>query len=767
MSRGPLLLVTAAALGLALAAIWAADAAVSSSSLSAARRQGERALPRLRASTASAAAASPLLLPKDLKLASPLVFLAESAVRAEAAGPPLTARSPLDAFPPELRGLLATRRMRLTEAGDVQAFIIVDNPSWATTAALAALGARIERIEDDAGAVQAQVPPQRLRAIASLPGVRRLRLPDYPYRHEGSVLSQGDAVLSVDDVRSTFGVDGAGITVGVISDGVAGLAESQASGDLPAVDTTTCNVVAGDPGASGAEGTAMLEIVHDLAPGAALIFGNFGYGTVLDFNAAVDCLAANADLVVDDIGWFGVGPYDGTSIVSTNTAEALNGSGPIRGYHTAVGNMALEHYQEPYQDSGFDQALPPAPDTWDLHRFAATNGTTDAGIGLPCSCADALELLPGGSLDVSLVWDDPFGASANDYDLFLFLNDVPVAVGGDPQLGNDDPVESLSYTNNTAASQVLDLLIGNFNGLAAPRTFDLFILCSPDCQELANGAYHNYNTPGSSVPNQSDAGGSPASVIAVGAVWHADPDTAQPYSSRGPSEDGRLKPDLAGPDGVSVTGAGGFSSPFFGSSAASPHVAAVAALLLECNPSLSRVALRDLLLGSTVDLGVAGPDSESGRGRLDALAAATAAGCGSPPPPTSTPTITPTPTATPTLTATATPTPTPLPPGDASCDGDVNSIDATLILQYDAGLTDALACEDAADVNNDGGVNALDAALILQFDAGLIDSLEPGSAAAHTEPRDTSGSRRSARVAWRLARQLMGQASGAGERLFA
>ncbi|MCH8995345.1 MAG: chromosome condensation regulator RCC1 [Chloroflexi bacterium] len=61
--------------------------------------------------------------------------------------------------------------------------------------------------------------------------------------------------------------------------------------------------------------------------------------------------------------------------------------------------------------------------------------------------------------------------------------------------------------------------------------------------------------------------------------------------------------------------------------------------------------------------------------------------------------------------------------GDATCDGSVDSIDAAVVLQLDAGLLSSLACQDAADVNNDGAINAIDAALILQFVAGLLGSL--------------------------------------------
>ena len=596
--------------------------------------------------TASAADHEPSSAKPASKLSGPLVVLLEAFEYAPAAPADYAAALAEPSSPSA--AYLAAGIVRVTGTG-VQTYIHVAATDDPLRTALTALGVVIERESEDGGIVQAHVPLSVLAQVADVAGVQSVTPPVYGFSNAGSALTAGDAILSFDDLRAAQGVDGSGVTVGVISDGIAGLATAVASGDLPATSETRPggtltatgggvistsfradgDLEAGLSGGAGAEGTAILEIVHDIAPGAQLLFANFE--TSLEFMDAVDFLASVSDVVIDDIGFFGA-PTDQSSDISTNTADALTDLGnPIRAYVTSVGNRAEDHYEETYVDSGAD-GFPLLGVPGGLHLFGPTSATTDC-LDVGDDTANFVFLKPGKPTEIWLTWDDTFGSATTNYDLFLrkFPAGPIVDFSVDNNLITGDPLEFVTFTNSGATTEVYDIFIVNFGDSSPAKKLELFVRGGIPC---SNGTTMRYNTVAGSVPAQSDAGGG---VLSVGAISAFDlgNDTIEPFSSQGPAGNGALKPDVTAIDGVAVTGAAGFPSTFFGTSAAAPHVAALAALLLQMRPDLlsdeagddpaaDRAALRAAITGTALDLGTAGADNTFGHGRVDGASAGVA-----------------------------------------------------------------------------------------------------------------------------------------------
>ena len=616
----------------------------------------------------------------------------------------------MESMPPSVRDAARHRMLRVNSKAEVQVYILLDAVTGENLRQLEAHGVTVEIPDAAHRRVQARIPVARLQAVAELPFVNFIRLPSYAIRLTGAVNTEGDAIHRADQVRAQFQsasskIDGRGVRVGVISDGIKGIFATGcttcsgvaggpiSTGDLPGATGTRnlAGVLTSSGGGingrsfasnndlegiipgcgfagAGAEGTALLEIIHDLAPGAQLSFANAD--TDLAFANAVNFLAASNDVVTDDLGFLGL-PYDGTSGVSANTASALNSpANAIRGYFTAAGNFADEHYYGTYTSSGVNEnTISGITTSGNLHLFQSSADTVDTRALGPKPYN--LVLLPaGGQVVVFLTWDDPFGASNNNYDLYLVRQstNAVVARSTDVQRGTQDPLEFLSYVNSTGSQDYFRIVVQNVGNAAAARHLNLFSF-QPECatdgpRRLAPPRHErlNFNTATRSVPAQSDSGGSPVSVVSVGAICSAsdtvqtffgsdttrdescfDPDhsTIEFFSSLGPTLDGRTKPDVSGIDGVSITGAGNFPcdatspnchDPFFGTSAAAPHLAGVAALVLQSAPCLregssgalddttARTNLRNLLLDNAVPLGGVIPNNTFGFGRADALA---------------------------------------------------------------------------------------------------------------------------------------------------
>ncbi|MGI5907152.1 MAG: InlB B-repeat-containing protein [Christensenellales bacterium] len=474
------------------------------------------------------------------------------------------------------RGLMQTK-----------AYVYIQLEPGADPGAVQGAVSKVVSRDEEHGLIAAWVKLSALEALAANAGVKTVQTVLPPVVNAGSVTSEGDSVLKAELARLHAKTDGTGVRVGVISDGVDNLASAVASKDLPTDVTVLSNAQGGD------EGTAMLEIVHDLAPGAKLYFHDCG-SNVIEFNQAIDHLvAAGCTVVCDDISWI-TQPFFEDGVVAAHVKELVEEDRVV--YVTSAGNAAMRHYQGRFHDDGIG-----------LHDFSGgTSGYMDLYVRIPA----------GGQVIVVLGWNEPFGASGNDYDLYLTSLDYGTiyASSGGVQSGSGDPLEAFSYTNPGPSAKTAAILVQACD-TPSPRTLEVYI--------YGFGGAYNYtdNTVAAdSVMGQAAVPG----VLACGAVDADTPDEIEGFSSRGPVtmlNGTRPKPDVCATDGVSVTGAGGFSNPFYGTSASAPHVAAVAALVQSKRPALTASQVRECIVDSAADLGASGFDTVYGNGLVDALAA--------------------------------------------------------------------------------------------------------------------------------------------------
>ena len=462
-------------------------------------------------------------------------------------------------------------------------------------------------------AIQTIRPGDKARTrgqTSALPPVARADGPGTPVTRKDDT-SAGDVAHRASSARRTHGVTGSGIGIGVISNGVRTLADRQASGDLPA----RVNVLPGQEG-SGDEGTAMLEIVHDLAPGAELYFAT-GVGGQAQVAANIEALCeAGADVIVDDVGYFLEAAFQDDLFAQGVNAATADGCF----YFSAGGNDGnLNDGTSGVWEGDYTAGSP-------LIVEGETAGVRhDFGGGMegnPLSGAGFF----GSAGPIVLQWADPLGASSSDYDLFLINEDGDVVASStDTQDGTQDPIESISFgrSSNTLVVvkasgadrylrlQAIDgrLEIATAGTLYGHSAAENAVSVSAVDVRTAAGSGKVFNGTESVTRGNSDG---PRRIF-----FEPDgtPITAGDFSETG----GKLlrKPDLTAASCVS-TATPGFST-FCGASAAAPHAAAVAALMVEAAGGPKHVTKKALLramTGSALDIETEGFDRDAGAGIL-------------------------------------------------------------------------------------------------------------------------------------------------------
>jgi hypothetical protein len=468
----------------------------------------------------------------------------------------------------------------------------------------------------------------------------------------GAATSEGDLQLGAMAARHGFEIDGSGIQVGILSDsfnrdGAADTSASAdiASGDLPGPGNpcgyTSPVQILDDSTASGAdEGRAMAQIVHDLAPGAGLAFAS-AFGGELSFAENIGKLAeAGAPVIVDDVFYLEE-PFFQDGPIAVAVDEAVEGGAT---YLSAAGNDNL------IDSNGRDIASWEAPEFRDSGGCPASIAALSEefekaggpGAGLrPEHCMDfdpspgndptfGIVVSKGATLLVDLQWAEPRNGVDSDLDAFLLDAagkpiELSIKDNASPS-GTQQPLEEVEWRNGTGAAALVQLAINRFDGsVSTPLKFALIQngggVSATEYPESSEG-----DTVGPTIFGHSGS----TSAISVGAAPFFDDEEPERYSSRGPVThyfgpvngttpaaplplpEVIAKPDLTATDGGANTFFGSCAAHtwrFFGTSAAAPHAAAVAALGLEAEPAATPAQVRSGLTDTASPMGAFPPEA--------------------------------------------------------------------------------------------------------------------------------------------------------------
>jgi hypothetical protein len=463
----------------------------------------------------------------------------------------------------------------------------------------------------EAGLVHAIVPYDKVDAVAALPWVAAVRPTIAPAIDVGPITSEGVTLHNADGAQ-TAGFTGAGQKVGAISGDVDNLAYSQAQGELPA-DVQVIEQAAYDDD----EGTAMLEIIHDMAPDAKLAFNSTGDSLTQYVGAFHNLADASVTMITEDIALDDEPAFQ--QGIGAATAEALAQHGVW--VSSSAGNLGARHgprVSAVGTGRGPDGAVGPFVNC----PAAPTNTVNLRGTDNTYN----LNLLPGATFLATLQWSEPraiypTAGQGGFTNLDLYVVDAAattcLAYSNAVQAnGVGDAIEQLIYQNTTGVAQPVRLVVdvAGTSSAVGPPLLDLRWRAlsagvqtldppnragslNPDSNYLgfatsAGAVNASVSTDPATVPLESFSAAGP---VQIGVTTQCQSGKAGPCEGR-PGAAFRMfaAPNWAASDGVSVSGAGGFGSGtcpttvngqcrFFGTSAAAPSAAGVAALVRQAN----------------------------------------------------------------------------------------------------------------------------------------------------------------------------------------
>ena len=568
--------------------------------------------------------------------------------------------------------------LSLDNQGRVLTYIFLKDYNQAALTAVEATGVKIVHASERYGVVTAYASPLALTSLNSIDQVRSVTealrpiiggRTDAASKTEltaavtgcaGSTTSEGDAMHKADQARAAYGVDGTGVKVGVLSDSFGQVTDPTSaeddvrSGDLPGPGNpcgrTTAVQVLKDAQGEGLndEGRGMLQIVHDLAPGAALAFATAWDGQ-FDFAEQIRALryVAGADVIVDDVSYFASPFFQDGPIAQA--VEDVSADGAV--YFSSAGNANITDSEGRPVGSFEAPAYRPCdcPNIYDGQTgelIQLTGDCHDFDPGAGVDPTGGYTIKPRGYLRAVLNWAEPWYGVETDMDIYIVdSNGVLVAYSVTNNIGDISapyPGEYAYVRNSGEEETTYRLIINRFAGSAAPR-----IKCLTSMSGLAGTEYSSANSTdlfGPTSFGQSTA----ASCFSTAAAYWEEPQTPEYYSSAGypvmyfhpvesrypaaalPAPETRAKPEATAADGVATTFFGRYDDAsevyrFYGTSAAAPHAAAVAALLKhranQLGVGLSPTLARSILIRTASPMSN-GTAKTTGAGLINALAAA-------------------------------------------------------------------------------------------------------------------------------------------------